>query len=226
MDNTQIWTAAQERTIALAAGLTPEQAETKVPATDAWTIRQLVSHMVGVDDDALKGDVDEELSEGWTAHHVADREGRSLPEVLEEWRGLTPKVQELIGSADEETAGNLTVDTYWHEQDLRTALDDAPAQKDDPALLLGLTAFAEGFGEKVKAKGLPAVKLVAGDWSTVAGEGDPQVTVIADRYELGRALSGRRSADQVRAFSWAGDPEPYLPIFSMFGDLRPTDLVE
>jgi hypothetical protein len=50
----------------------------------------------------------------------------------------------------------------------------------------------------------------------VVGDGVPQATVTAPPFELFRALSGRRSLDQIRDFSWDGDPEPYLGVFSPF----------
>jgi hypothetical protein len=40
--------------------------------------------------------------------------------------------------------------------------------------------------------------------------------VAADPFELFRALSGRRSLDQVRALAWVGDPEPYLELFAPY----------
>jgi hypothetical protein len=48
------------------------------------------------------------------------------------------------------------------------------------------------------------------------GDGVPQATVTAPKFELFRALSGRRSLDQIQAFSWDGDAKPYLTAFSPF----------
>ncbi|MGI8707100.1 MAG: hypothetical protein ACR2LG_02690 [Actinomycetota bacterium] len=36
-------------------------------------------------------------------------------------------------------------------------------------------------------------------------------------FELFRALHGRRTVDQVRAMEWDGDPEPWMPVFFVFG---------
>ena len=41
-------------------------------------------------------------------------------------------------------------------------------------------------------------------------------TVTAPPFELFRALSGRRSLEQIRSFFWEGDAERYLEIFSPF----------
>lgn len=225
-DLAAIWTATHERTVGLLEGLTPEQAESPVPATDAWTARQLASHMVGVGVDAVAGKAEAEASPQWTEGHVQSRASASVADLLAEWRAAAPQVRELLQTGPAEDVGPVCVDVYWHEQDLRTALPGAAPVTGDPALQMGLDAFAGGFAGRVTEQGLPAVRLVAGDWSLVAGEGEPQVEVSADRFELARALSGRRSPAQVSAFAWSGDPAPYLPIFSMFGDLRTTDLVE
>jgi hypothetical protein len=61
--------------------------------------------------------------------------------------------------------------------------------------------------------------------SAAVGSGDRHLGVRADRYELFRTMTGRRSAEQIRAFDWDGEPMPevlVLPIFTPRG----TPLVE
>jgi hypothetical protein len=64
---------------------------------------------------------------------------------------------------------------------------------------------------------MPAVQVNAGDKTWVAGNGDPQVSVSAEPFEILRSLTGRRTREQVRALDWSGDPEPFLDLFSMYG---------
>ena len=45
------------------------------------------------------------------------------------------------------------------------------------------------------------------------------------RFELFRALSGRRSPAQIRAWDWTGEPDPYLSMFAPYG-VRADALVE
>jgi hypothetical protein len=40
--------------------------------------------------------------------------------------------------------------------------------------------------------------------------------LIADRTELFRAITGRRSAPEIRGYEWYGDPAPYLPIIAPY----------
>ena len=62
--------------------------------------------------------------------------------------------------------------------------------------------------------GRPALRLRTGDQDWVEGTGSPAASLAADPFELFRALSGRRSLDQVRALAWDGDPEPYLDLLA------------
>lgn len=64
-----------------------------------------------------------------------------------------------------------------------------------------------------------------GEKSDVAGDGEPGATVKTNRFEFFRAMSGRRSPDQIRAYEWDGDPEPYIPFFYPYG-IREEALVE
>ena len=55
----------------------------------------------------------------------------------------------------------------------------------------------------------------------------PAATIKIEPFELMRALTGRRSRDQIRAYDWSGDPEPYVPAFQFaFFTTRPDDLDE
>jgi hypothetical protein len=58
----------------------------------------------------------------------------------------------------------------------------------------------------------------------VAGSGDVTATVGAPRFEIFRAMTGRRSAEQITAFTWEGDEGARRP-FPFFKP-RPTPLVE
>jgi hypothetical protein len=60
-----------------------------------------------------------------------------------------------------------------------------------------------------------------------APDHNPVGTVAADPFELFRALTGRRSATQIRRFEWTLDPEPYLSMFHLWPfTLRGTNLEE
>lgn len=224
MANAQPWTDAQERVLALGDQITAEQSEATVPATPDWTVRQLLAHLTGLTTDALADRMDENVSDEWTAGHVRDRADAGIADILAELRGNGDGIRELITGGRQSEVGGLAVDLTVHEQDLRGAINDPGARAD--AVRAGLDFFVGVLAAKITAATLPAVELRSEGWSAVAGKGDPEATVRADGYELYRALSGRRSEAQVRAFDWSGDPAPYVGIFGAFGPLRHSDLTE
>jgi hypothetical protein len=81
------------------------------------------------------------------------------------------------------------------------------------------------LSQRVAAAGLPALGLCTERSEYVAGHGTPSVTVTATRWELFRALCGRRSASQIRSYRWTGDAGPYLPLLPAYG-LPGRDLIE
>jgi hypothetical protein len=55
----------------------------------------------------------------------------------------------------------------------------------------------------------------------------PLGSLTAGLFELLRALTGRRSAEQIRRLDWTVDPHAYLPLFGLPPfTARDTDLVE
>jgi hypothetical protein len=60
----------------------------------------------------------------------------------------------------------------------------------------------------------------------VAGEGDPACTLRTTRFEVFRAVTGRRSLAQLRSYDW--DPEPRVECLLVSPIFRPraTDLIE
>jgi hypothetical protein len=55
----------------------------------------------------------------------------------------------------------------------------------------------------------------------------PAGTLGVEEFELLRALTGRRSAAQIRGFDWSVDAEPYLPVFGLGPfTIRSADLIE
>jgi hypothetical protein len=89
-------------------------------------------------------------------------------------------------------------------------------ERESEATSLCLESAIYWLDMRLQAKSLPALRLRTGDDEWVIGDGIPAATVTAPKFELFRALSGRRSLEQIREFSWDGDPGPYLEVFSPF----------
>lgn len=224
-------------------GLSDDDLDKSVPATPGWTVRDVISHLSGDVACVLASDFPEEFfaafgeEQGvrslndWTQGHIDARRSKDLEEVLAEWeQNSAPLVSMMNGTRPWEGnippfAGTILVtDLAVHQQDLYGAFGEE-RDRDAAPVRIATAGYVVGIGWRLAPAGIPPLKVVAGDSERVAGEGEPAATVRATRFEMFRALSGRRSPDQVRAFDWDGDPEPYLRFFYPYG-VREDALVE
>ncbi|NYJ73538.1 maleylpyruvate isomerase family mycothiol-dependent enzyme [Allobranchiibius huperziae] len=214
MDAVQEWKDAQARVIELVEGLSADAAETIVPACPDWTVRDLLSHMIGLDADVLAGDEPDDHNEAWTGRQVDQRRGRDVAALVDEWRSLTEPLATWMQAHTTRPLGDVVI----HEQDLRAALH-SPGARDTNGLRALRDRMADGFAERVRDTGASTIELRSPTWQFVAGEGAPAVRVEASEFDLTRALMSRRSADQLRAWTVEGDIESYVELFAGLGPL-------
>ncbi|CAN5588447.1 hypothetical protein BH10ACT10_BH10ACT10_18820 [soil metagenome] len=221
MDAISEWKSAQGRVTALLTGLSPEHAERRVPACPDWTVRDLLSHMVGLDADVIAGDEPDDHNSTWTQRRVDERRDRSVPELLEEWDGLVEPLAAWMREFTTRPLGDVVI----HEQDLRGALGVSGGHGTD-----GLRALRDRmvgrFGENVAS--LPPLALDGGTWHWCSSGAvdDAAVVLRASEFALTRAVMSRRSAAQLRGWVVRGDVEPYLSGFEVLGPLPDVDLTD
>ena len=227
----------------LVAGLTPEELDKPVPATPDWTIKNVVTHLAADATCITTGDFPREFFEAfgeasavalvndWTARQVREREGRSLEDLLQEWKTSGTVVSDMMRDAKPWPEDTLTfadrillTDAAVHQQDIFGALDIERARASAP-IKIGLSGYIATMGWRLAATGLPPLRFDVGEKSYTAGKGDPDTTVRGSRFELFRAMSGRRSPEQIAAYEWDGESEPYIPYFYPYG-IRNDALVE
>lgn len=227
----------------LVAGLDPEDLEKPVPATPGWAIRDVVTHLAADATCAIGGDFPNEFFQAfgesaavekvnaWTERQLADRQGHSLEELLQEWKTSSTELMPLMRGEKPWPEGTmpfaeriLLTDITVHQQDIFGALGIDRA-RDGAPIRMGLSAYVVGMGWRLAGAKLPPLRFEVEDKSYTAGEGDPGATVRASRYELFRAMSGRRSPEQIAAYDWNGEAEPYIPYFYPYG-IRAEALVE
>lgn len=209
---------SRRRTCELAAGLTPEQLDTTIPATPQWTARQLVAHLTGVASDAVHSRTDGAPGPAWTEPQVTERDGRALDDVIAEWAEVGAGVRDALAARTFPL--QIVHDALTHEADLREAfgLGLLPAEVVDVAL----PNVAKPVVRRAAGDGALVVRAGAHEWR--GGEGEP-TTLTVDAYELYRGLISRRSRAQMRAWDWSGDGERYvdaLPVFGPRDDDQPT----
>jgi uncharacterized protein (TIGR03083 family) len=220
VDGIAEWSRAQERVIAMVTGLSPEAAEVRVPACSDWTVRDLLSHMVGLCADVVAGDEPDDHNAAWTARQVTRRRGRGVGELVAEWRSVADPLREWMRAHGTRPVFDVTI----HEQDLRGALG-VPGAQDTPAT----TAVRDRYVARLAGRlaGLPPICLVGDAWRWESEPGaEPAVVLRAPDFELTRALVARRSANQLRAWTVRGDVDPYLEAFTALGPLPDRDLTE
>jgi hypothetical protein len=236
-----------------AKGGAAEAAATPVPACPSWSVRDVVAHVTGLYTDIMSGNLDGAGSEAWTAAQVERRRHITIDELLAESDDVGPQLAAMIddfpGRYGTQVVGDLTV----HEHDIRGALAQ-PGARDSNAVAVSTEFLLAGIvGPGAKALGLGPLEVRTGDSSWRVGTGDPPAgepdaaiaaalasaetqpcpdrpptgRVTTEPFELFRALTGRRSAAQVRRFDWSVDPDPYLALFDLWPfTLRAADLTE
>jgi hypothetical protein len=192
-----------------------------VPATPAWRAHDVLAHLVGVSDDVVNGRLEGVASDPWTQAQVDARTDRSTDELLAEWEERGPQFEALLAGAPAEIAGQALFDAATHEHDLRNALGALGARDSDA---IG-TGWEWIIGARTRA-GAHAMRFVVEDGEYESGVGDIVARVEASRFELFRAVSGRRTRDEIASYGWDREPDPDLLLGAEIFTMRTTSLGE
>ncbi|MPZ92823.1 MAG: DUF664 domain-containing protein [Actinobacteria bacterium] len=228
----------------LLRGLDGALMERRVPACPAWTLEDLVAHLAGEAADFVEGayflgvsdawrDPDVAATrDAWTAGQVASREQESLDAVLAEWDKRSPRLEDMLSGR---TAAPdryppwlppaVVADLAVHLHDAYGALGKS-GDRSIAASQVGLRVYVRWLEIRLAACGRPALLIRApGAREWLLGAGNAAATLTTDSFDLFRALSGRRSRDQLQSLAWQGDPEPFLDLLSPY-ELPRSSLIE
>jgi uncharacterized protein (TIGR03083 family) len=210
----EAYVGSREAIAEIATALSDEELQTAVPACPGWTAKDLVSHLTGIATDTMSGVIEGAGSEAYTSRQVEERKDKDIQAIVEEWRAT--KFEDILDGLHPAITGGIIGDLFTHEQDFRGALG-RPGGRDSKAFEISLDSHIRFLGRRIKEAGLPALEVKAGDLTSVAGKGDPAGSVSGEPFELLRAITGRRTLDEIRSLDWSTDPEPYLKVFTMYG---------
>jgi len=192
---------------------------TVVPCTPEWTVRDVLSHVSGIPDDAAAGRMEGAPGESWTAAQVERNRAFSVDELLTRWSQQAPAFAELIEQVGQ---GRPPIDCHSHEHDIRHALGRPGARSN---AIVDTPSFAT-----VEVP-IRVVIEIDGGATVTSGDLDAGTTVTlrgASRFDLFRSRLGRRSREQVRAYDWSGtdaDIEAVIDGWFSFGP-SPVPIIE
>lgn len=219
-DHGEIWLATRQRVRHLLTGRAPAEMARPVPAMPGLTAHDVLRGLVATAAAALDGDIHATYAApGGENARAAGTDA----ELLSAWDAQAAGVAALV--RDDPRAGRLLIDLATHEHDLRGALD-CPGARADDAVAVAVELLASEFATRLRAAGAPALRLTCEQWGYETAPPPCRAILVADRFELFRGFTGRRSAAEVRRWMWSDDPGPYLPYLSDSGSLRATDLDE
>ncbi|CAB4662402.1 unannotated protein [freshwater metagenome] len=191
----------RERMIALLRGLPEDAAQIIVPHCPEWTVQETVSHMMGVPEAIMLGDMEGVAGEEWTQRQVERHRGDSLKDLADAWEAQGPQFLQILPNIPQPTLSQFVFDVTSHEHDVRHAVGQ-PGARDSVAVTVGL-----GFIKTV---------IDSRDGIDIAEVNESSVST----FDLFRSLGGRRSREQIAAIGLdveyvekAIDPLPYsIPI--------------
>lgn len=215
VDCGEVYERSRLALVDLVRSLDGAQLATTVPATPAWTVRDVLAHVVGITADLNAQRFPAGDPEAWTAAQVSSREGWSVEELAAEWDREAPAFEDGLRLFGHELGSHYVGDLLQHTQDVRSALGLPPLADDDPALAVGLDHYLHTAHLALGSD--HAVEITAADGATwTLGDGPVVARLGAPRLELFRALGGRRTEAEVRACDWEGDVDAVLPSLSAY----------
>lgn len=223
-----------------------------VPACPGWSVKDVIAHLTGNGADVFQGNLAGFATSEWTAAQVEARRELELGDILKEWDEVGPKFAAVLDDFPGRYGEQVVADLVIHEHDLRGALEKPGDRNSETVRLATDFAMSVIVGTGAQVFGFGPLEVRAGEDRWVVGTGearpgdqeswretvaadalppppeaDPVGTLTAETFQLFRAITGRRSASQIRRFEWSVDPEQFLPLFG-YGPfvIRDTDLEE
>jgi uncharacterized protein (TIGR03083 family) len=207
-EHARAYADSRARIIEMIRELDDEALNTTVPSCPQWRVRDLIAHVTGLTTDVLAGNVDSYGTHPWTSRQVDERRDLDVAEIIKEWEGNAEDFDSLLNSQPGFLPYVTTADLVTHEHDMRNALGK-PGARDSEGVKIGIKTYVSGL--RIRMEDLPPLRVEAnGMRDYMVGKGEPAASVSAEPFELFRALGGRRTKEQIRAYDWEGDPTPYL----------------
>lgn len=180
-DVVQAYRELRDRLIPLLRSRPTTDGDRPVPHCPAWSVQNVVAHLVGTPEDILAGRMEGVTTDGWTQAQVDRHAAESLAELADGWEAIVAPFDAVLVHIPAPVNSQLVMDAVTHEHDLRHALG-IPGARDSLAVSVGLGWLLD------RAEG------------TSPGLAERLMTSVASEFDLLRVLTGRRSLAQMSAF--------------------------
>ncbi|MEI8410682.1 MULTISPECIES: maleylpyruvate isomerase N-terminal domain-containing protein [unclassified Kribbella] len=197
----RLYAATRERVSTAVRKLDPSDLSRTVKACPEWTVHNLVSHLAGVATGFAAGNLDGAPRPPWTAVQVEARRSLPIDAVMEEWARSGPALEQVIlaGTSDHPLVCNPWADAGTHEADLHGVLGIGRPPEE-----LWMAALNWALPDPDPSDDVPGtLSIITLDGTYEIGTGSPVAVVRTSSYELFRAVFGRRSAEQIRSWTWS-----------------------
>jgi hypothetical protein len=186
-----------------------------VPATPAWSVRDVLAHVVGLAADLNAQrfpETADAAGDAWTARQVERGRGRPIDDLCKEWDREAPVFEEGLRLFGYEMGSHFVADLHAHYQDVRGAVG-APPETDELTVRVALDHYAGSVnGLLTEAKWGTLDVVAGGETDRLGADGRHRARLHATPFEVLRLLSGRRSERQIRALAWEGDLDALLEL--------------
>lgn len=116
------YTGLRVRVIELVRSQDASARDVPVPHCPAWTVGDVLAHMVGVAEDILAGRLEGVTTEAWTQAQVDRHRGESLAHLADVWDDTTAAFDTVLPMIPAPVNSQVVLDAVTHEHDLRHAL--------------------------------------------------------------------------------------------------------
>ena len=179
-DVVKAYVELRDRMVELLRELPDEAASITVPHCPEWTVQEAVSHMVGVPEAIMLGDMEGVPGEAWTQRQVERHRGESLRDLAEKWMVQGDQFLPILANIPQPVLSQLVFDVASHEQDVRHAVNK-PGARDAATVHVGL-----GYIKTLIDTRDDLDVSVVNNWN-------------ASAFDIFRSLGGRRSVEQIEA---------------------------
>lgn len=192
---------AVESFIKFARTLTDEQWLVPVPCLPGWDVRDVLSHVAGIPDDAFAGRMDGAPGEAWTASQTERNRSLGVDELLTRYAEQHVAFGEILDGIGEQRP---PFDCHAHEHDIRHALD-LSGNRDSFAIEAGAVLMARSFETPfpITVEFDDGRSFTSGD----ASDGNGAAVSGLSTFEVYRSRLGRRARSQVENYAWTGDAD-------------------